>query len=222
MSSIGRSYPLSILIYIFLFSDHSLIHSYTNFLVLKKQAIRGIIHLQKAITKIRQQPSQLTFIHADLCQLCILAKCFKPALKFLDVEVNSIAKDAGPSEVKYFLLYYYYGGMIYAALKNWDRALYFFEVALTTPSMAISMIMVESYKKYILVSLILDGKFPSLPKYTSSIITRFVKNYSSPYKSLATAYATHDSNEVASVIAKYSATFATVSNIIHLKNLTNI
>ena len=48
--------------------------------------------------------------------------------------------------------------MIYAALKNYERSLYFFEVALTTPASAISHIMLESYKKYILVSLILQGK----------------------------------------------------------------
>ena len=55
-------------------------------------------------------------------------------------------------------MYYYYGGVIYAALKNYDRSLYCFEVALTTPASAISHIMLESYKKYILVSLILHGK----------------------------------------------------------------
>lgn len=188
-----------------------MIHSYTNFLVHKKQAIRGIVHLQKAITKIQIHQNQLTFIHADLCQLCILAKCFKPALKFLDVEVNSIAKDMGQAEVKYFLLYYYYGGMIYAALKNWDRSLYFFEVCLTTPAMAVSMIMMEAYKKYVLVSLILDGKFPNLPKYTSSIVVRFSKTLSVPYKSVANAYVSHDSNELSNVIQKYFSSFTTVS-----------
>lgn len=48
--------------------------------------------------------------------------------------------------------------MIYLAVRNLDRALYFFEVAITTPSHAVSHIMLESYKKYILVSLLLLGK----------------------------------------------------------------
>lgn len=63
----------------------------------------------------------------------------------------------GNHDAKYFLLYYYYGGMIYTAVKNYERALYFFEVAITTPAVAMSHIMLESYKKYILVSLILHG-----------------------------------------------------------------
>lgn len=48
--------------------------------------------------------------------------------------------------------------MIYTAMKNYDRALYFFEVVVTVPAMVVSHIMLEAYKKYILVSLILHGK----------------------------------------------------------------
>lgn len=64
----------------------------------------------------------------------------------------------GSYDSKHFLLYYYYGGMIYTAMKNYNRALYFFEVVATVPSMVVSHIMLEAYKKYILVSLILEGK----------------------------------------------------------------
>lgn len=48
--------------------------------------------------------------------------------------------------------------MIYTAMKNYDRALYFFEVVVTVPAMVVSHIMLEAYKKYILVSFILHGK----------------------------------------------------------------
>ena len=34
----------------------------------------------------------------------------------------------GQSDAKDFLLFYYYGGMIYTALKNYERALYLYEV----------------------------------------------------------------------------------------------
>lgn len=62
------------------------------------------------------------------------------------------------NDSRHFLLYYYYGGMIYTAMKNYDRALYFFEVVVTVPAMVVSHIMLEAYKKYILVSFILHGK----------------------------------------------------------------
>lgn len=101
------------------------------------------------------------------------------------------------------MLYYYYGGMIYSAVKNYERALYFFEVAISTPALAMSHIMLESYKKYILVSLILEGKITNIPKYSSQVITRFIKPLSHAYHELANAYESSQSHEVRNVINKY-------------------
>ncbi|GAB5580609.1 COP9 signalosome complex subunit 3 [Prionailurus iriomotensis] len=137
--------------------------------------LRGIGVLKQAIDKMQMNTNQLTSVHADLCQLCLLAKCFKPALPYLDVDMMDICKENGAYDAKHFLCYYYYGGMIYTGLKNFERALYFYEQAITTPAMAVSHIMLESYKKYILVSLILLGKVQQLPKYTSQIVGRFIK-----------------------------------------------
>lgn len=39
-----------------------------------------------------------------------------------------ISLQGGQFDARDFLLYYYYGGMIYTALKNYNRALYCFEV----------------------------------------------------------------------------------------------
>lgn len=60
-------------------------------------------------------------------QLCLLAKCFKPALPFLELDMMDICKENGAYDAKHFLCYYYYGGMIYMGLKDFDRALYFYE-----------------------------------------------------------------------------------------------
>lgn len=62
-------------------------------MVERRQAFRGIDLLMKAITKIQLHPAQLTSIHADLCQLCLLAKCVKPALTFLDIDITEISKE---------------------------------------------------------------------------------------------------------------------------------
>nr|XP_054763676.1 COP9 signalosome complex subunit 3-like [Lytechinus pictus] len=153
----------------------SLAHHLTKGLIQRNQAIRGITILHSAISRIQIHPGQLTSIHADLCQLCLKAKCMKPALPVLDSDITEISKEGGHFDSTHFLCYYYYGGMIYTALKNWDRAGYFFEVAITTPSMAVSHIMLEAYKKFILVCLIQHGKVPNLPKYTSQVVNRFIK-----------------------------------------------
>lgn len=104
-----------------------LCHQLTNALVERKQPLRGIGVLKQVIDKMQMNTNQLASIHADLCQLCLLAKCFKPALPYLDMDMMDICKENGAYDAKHFLCYYYYGGMIYTRLKNFERALYFYE-----------------------------------------------------------------------------------------------
>ena len=98
-----------------------LCHELTRELVEQKKPQWGIPVLMAAIDKIQLFPSQLTSIHSDLAQVCLLAKNLKPALKYLDVDTTDIAKEGSSStagfDSKSFLTYYYYGGMIYAGLK---------------------------------------------------------------------------------------------------------
>lgn len=189
-----------------------LCHQITHSLAERKMALRGIDLMKRAIRKIQLFDSQLTSVHADLCQLCLLAKCFKPALEFLNTDITNISREGGQFDAKYFLLYYYYGGMIYAALKNYDRALYFFEVAITTPAMAVSHVMLEAYKKYILVSLILHGKVQNIPKYTSQVVGRFIKPLSQAYHDLASSYSTNNSDDLKATITKYQESYTRDSN----------
>lgn len=190
-----------------------LCHLFAQSLIEKKHPLSGIDLLAHAIHKIQLFPSQLTSVHADLCQLCLLAKCLKPALEFLDTDITDISKESGHYDAKHFLLYYYYGGLIYTAVKNYDRALYFYEVAITTPSMAVSHIMLEAYKKYIMVSLILHGKVLNLPKYTSQVVGRFIKPLSQAYHDLVTAYGTNNPDELQAVINKNRETFVRDNNM---------
>lgn len=66
--------------------------------------------------------------------------------------------------------------MIYTALKKFDRALYFLEVVITTPAMAVSHIMLEAYKKYILVCLILHGKVCNSSLFLIALSLRYSVN----------------------------------------------
>lgn len=57
--------------------------------------------------------------------------------------------------LQYFLL----GSMIYMGLRNWERALLFLEIVVISPTSSnVSMIQVEAFKKWILVSLLLKGQ----------------------------------------------------------------
>lgn len=73
--------------------DSEVCHAATKILVDQKRSHRGIDLIKRAIRKLQKHDSQLTGAHADLMQLCLLSKNFKPALEFLDVDICSISEE---------------------------------------------------------------------------------------------------------------------------------
>ena len=58
-----------------------------------------------------------------------------------------------------YLQYFLYGGMVYMALKEWRNALHFLGIVISTPgTSSVSLIMVEAYKKWVLVGLLENGR----------------------------------------------------------------
>lgn len=122
--------------------------------------------LKKAI--IRNEPTRFSFVHHRFLQLCLSTRCFRDALVVLDIELFdfplSKAKDLDPAsrgfEVTYqdVLEYYLFGGIVYMGMKNWRRAVDHLTYVVTAPGSGCSAIQVEAYKKYILASLLLNGK----------------------------------------------------------------
>jgi len=108
---------------------------------------------------------------------------------------------------KYFLSYYYLGGVIYAAMKNYTKAIAFFEIALTTLLPVMSQIMVESYKKFVLVSIIHLGTVPTLPKLSPPLIERVLKPVCQAYLEIIPAYQSGDPSELQKTIIKYNDTY---------------
>ncbi|KAF7513503.1 hypothetical protein GJ744_008797 [Endocarpon pusillum] len=87
------------------------------------------------------------------------------------------------------LEYHLYGGMIYMGLKQWERAMSFLEVVLLAPCTNVtSAIMVEAYKKWVLVGLLLSGRAPSLPKGMNKNMMRNIHALAKPYDCLVEAF----------------------------------
>jgi COP9 signalosome complex subunit 3 len=105
------------------------------------------------------------------------------------------------------MLFGYYGGMIQIGQKNFTQACRLFEITLTVPAMALSLIMVEAYKKYVLASLLAQGQMPSLPKSTSSIVQRNMKLCALAYFELGNAFSTYDMGEVLKVANAHQQVF---------------
>ncbi|CAL9065640.1 unnamed protein product [Musa banksii] len=133
--------------------------------------IRGITPLRTAIRKLQTSSEQLTTLHSDYLLLCLLAKFYKAGLSILDDDIFEV------DQPRDHFLYCYYGGMINIGLKRFRKALGCLHNVVTAPMDALSVIAVEAYKKYILVSLILNGQVPPFPKYTSSTAQRNLKRH---------------------------------------------
>jgi len=86
----------------------------------------GVRVLVTAVEKVRDSPEHLTMIHADALQLALVAKMVKPVLCLLQQRVLHVSKDC--MQPRDFLLYFYYGGMCFAAIKEMSKALDMFQV----------------------------------------------------------------------------------------------
>ena len=123
------------------------------------------------------------------------------------VDRDILYVDGAGASPRDYMLYGYYGGMIYIGQKNWERAVKMFELTLTVPALALSAIMVETYKKYILASLLGTGSVPQLPKHTAAVVMRNLKLCCVPYLEFSTAYSTHDVTEVQKVVQTHAQVY---------------
>ena len=177
--------------------------------------------------------ASFTVAHLYLTRLCLLAKAYKIARPVIDRTIFTIPSSADrlfiqhsqsesatnatsppylfepPMKITYadHLQYFLYGGMIYMALKEWSKARHFLSIVISCPAVnAVSLIMVEAYKKWVLVNLLEKGtvrslqflniegiltkhsKTASVPKITSPLALKTYRALARPYDALATAF----------------------------------
>ncbi|CAG8929817.1 unnamed protein product [Penicillium salamii] len=159
----------------------------------------------------------LTSTHLLLVKLCLQAKAYSYALPILNKHIchfpdlpersssEPSASCVGPgsslsfitgvsgfsAKLTYqdYLRYFVYGGMIYMTLKEWQSALHFLGVAISMPTAnSVSAIMVEAYKKWVLVGLLEKGKLCAPPNITAAHVMRVYQSLARPYVSLAQAF----------------------------------
>ncbi|KAF9911210.1 hypothetical protein EC991_004434 [Linnemannia zychae] len=152
------------------------------------QPIIAIKPLAIFIQRLQSSPGQLTMIHPLLAKTCLLAQSVKDIIPILDNDISDVKPQQTHINYKDFLLYHYYGGMIYAFLKKFERAVEFFKLAVSAPAEVASAIQIEAHKKYVLTSLLHYGRVLPLPKYIAPAVQRTIKVQCVPYADFATAY----------------------------------
>lgn len=131
----------------------------------------------------------LTSNHLLLVQLCLRTRAYSCALPVLENRIFHIPCSDNTTElastlcaehkssllflnnatglsskVTYYdyLRYFLYGGMVYMALKEWRKAFHFLGIVISMPTASsVSLVMVEAYRKWILVGLLDKGKVSS-------------------------------------------------------------
>ena len=72
------------------------------------------------------------------------------------------------------------------SFQKFARALYMLEACVTMPAVAVSHIMLEAYKKYLLIWLIVHGDRSQdalvFPKYTSPVVSKYIRPLCAPYQ----------------------------------------
>ncbi|XP_073393390.1 COP9 signalosome complex subunit 3 isoform X1 [Physcomitrium patens] len=176
------------------------------------EPMRAILPLQCAIRKLQPSSEYLTAIHADYLQMCLLSKCYKASLSILEDDIFEIDQKKTSLVPRDFLLYCYYGGMIYIGLKKFSKALEFFQHAITAPTTALNAITIAAFGKYVLVSLIQNGQVPPFPKYTPAVVLRNLKSCVQDYLDLANLYASRNIAEVKRCITQHEEVFKNQDN----------
>lgn len=144
--------------------------------------------IKSAILRLDPSGSCFTSTHLAFVRLCLDSREFAAAKPILDKDIfafpatsDSVAYNGlhpypcsqhhssstyityssgltNKSDHKDYLQYFLLGGMIYTGLKDWERALHFYEIAVIWPTNTkVSMIQVEAYKKRVLVGILAHG-----------------------------------------------------------------
>ncbi|KAF9974131.1 COP9 signalosome complex subunit 3 [Actinomortierella ambigua] len=140
------------------------------------------------IQRLQTSPGQLTMLHPLLAKTSLSAQSFHDIKPILDNDISDVDPKSTNIDYRDFLLYHYYGGMIYTYLKQFDRAVHFYKIVISAPAEVASAIQVEAHKKFVLTSLLQYGKVKTLPRYISGSVVRAIKHVCAPYSDFATAY----------------------------------
>ncbi len=189
------------------------VHNFTRVATELQVPLRAVLPLEKAIVVACTEDNQLSAVHADYLQVCLLSRSYARAARFLSsfqVLKISDTRNSGFTQADY-LRFWYYGGLVFTGLKDFGRAIDYFEACFSAPASSLSAPALEAYKKHILVSLIHRGQ--SDPRRSApGLMMRTLRTLAGPYVELSTAFATKDALAVQQIAAQHAETFTRDNN----------
>jgi len=173
--------------------------------------VRLVATLKRAIQLFQNgNETLLTYAHFELVFCCVQSCCYHLAFPEIEQEIIQVQANGAVRAFDY-LMYFYYSALTFIATKKYDKALEALSMALTAPSEHLSMIQLECYKKYILISLLLKQEMAKLPRYTPQQLVRYYRRFCSEYVDLADAFSA-GMEVVSKVIEKHAEVFTEDKN----------
>ncbi|KAF7860320.1 hypothetical protein EAF04_008447 [Stromatinia cepivora] len=141
-----------------------------------------------AITELIDKPVLYIPAKEPVSYTKFLCEVDLPAQSYITIKSGFTSK-LKPLEV---LEYFYYSGSVYIGLHKWDAALEMLENAITYPvnEGGVSLVMVEAYKKWLLVGILQYGTVLQLPKTTSAPAAKAYHIIAKPYEAVASIFET--------------------------------
>ncbi|EHK26271.1 uncharacterized protein TRIVIDRAFT_229305 [Trichoderma virens Gv29-8] len=176
--------------------------------------------LANAILRIDPSGSVFTSTHLIMVKLAYDTNCIEPALKVLDADILFYPRNsqpARPENAKHLydaeaepyiyiasasltdaikstsiLEYHLLQAMVYISRKDWPKAQVALERVIGHPTKdkAVSKIMVDGYKKWVLVGLLREGRPPSFPSYVTSATKSTYNGVGEAYNTIASLFTT--------------------------------
>lgn len=141
----------------------------------------------------RYPPNTLTPVHHFIARQSCLDRRYEDVMPLLSEPIDFIPKSCGLSYHDH-LLYHFYGGLCFAALRQYSRALSTLALVIAVGGNSTSLIQLEAYKKFVLIGLIEQGRLVNFPSNTSSSTRRTLELLADTYISLAETYGKPDSD----------------------------
>ncbi|KAI5858168.1 hypothetical protein GGS23DRAFT_586879 [Durotheca rogersii] len=180
--------------------------------------------LALAILNLEPTGSILTSSHLLLAKLAYTTNNIEPALDVIDKKIvfypgmancgepkylcdlslsppAYISRDTGltsPLKSSSIMEYDLLCGLMYSSRRDWSKACQAFERVVTFPTRegGASKIMVEAYKKWLLVSLLSKGNLGETPPYTGATAAKLYLNFTKPYATIAGLFVADDAEEL--------------------------
>ncbi|KAI1476245.1 hypothetical protein K445DRAFT_316910 [Daldinia sp. EC12] len=190
----------------------------------------AVSSLATAILRLDPTGSMLTMYHLNLVKLAYQTDNIAPALPVFDKNIIYFPGMASYGEPKFLcdlslpppaylsretglasylktsliLEYDIFRGMSYCALRDWAKAYDAFErvIAYPTREGGVSKIMIEAYKKWVLVSLLATGKLSEPPSYTGAAANKLYGNLGKPYTALAVLFVADNAEALKAEVEK--------------------